>query len=70
MSFYKRRQPPAMGFAWIAPIVQLVGGALQSHPADPNYVPPDQSNGLAVAAASLGGLALVGGILYFVWKRA
>lgn len=67
MSFYKRQ--PAMGFAWLAPVVQLVGGALQSQPVQGQYIEPtQQTSPLAIAAGAIGGLAVVGGLLYLVWK--
>jgi len=71
MSFYRRQHRPSMGFAWIAPVVQLVGGALQSHPAGGQYIQPVQpTSSLAVAAGAIGGLAVAGGLLYLIWKRA
>ncbi len=67
MSSFYRRQRPAMGFVWLAPVVQLVGGALQSHPVgDKNYI--QGPNPAVVAAAALGGLAVIGGLFYLVWK--
>lgn len=67
MSFYRR--PPAMGFAWIAPVAQFVGGAMKSQPVEGEGLIPQQpqSSALTIAAA-LGGLAITGGLLYFVWR--
>ena len=67
MSFYSRR-PPAMGFVWLAPVVQLVGGALQSHPVGGTYIkPPPAQNSAVTVVATIGGLAVVGGLFYLVW---
>lgn len=71
MSFYKPRRQPQMGIAWLAPVVDIVGGALKSNPMqDQQFIPQERTNPLAVAAGALGGLALVGGLVYFIWKRA
>ena len=67
MSFY-RRQRPQMGFVWLAPVLQLVGGAMQSHPVGAGSIPQEQSNPIVPIALAVGGVALVGGILYFAWK--
>ncbi len=69
MSFYRRRPQPSMGFVWLAPVVQLLGGALQSQPVS-GELPQSQSNPLVPLAIGAAGLGLVGGLLYFVWKRA
>lgn len=69
MSAFYRRPQPQMGFVWLAPLVQIVGGALQSHPAGGQYVQPlEPTSNLAIAAGAIGGLAVVGGLLYLVWK--
>lgn len=69
MSFHRRHQSPSLGFAWLTPVVQLVGGALQSHPVEGQYIAPQQpTNSLLVVAGVLGGVAIAGGILYLVWR--
>ncbi len=67
MSFYKRSNP-SMGFVWLAPVVQLVGGALQTQPLNSNIYAAPRANPFLVAAGVIGGLGLVGGIIYFAWK--
>ena len=66
--FY-RRGPASMGFVWLAPLVQLVGGAMQSHSAAGTYIEPTQpTSPLVIAAGALGGLAVAGGLVYLLWK--
>lgn len=68
MSFY-RRQRPSMGFAWLPMVAQVVGGALQSHPVEGSDIPPMRETSPAVVAIGvLGGVAVVGGLLYLVWR--
>lgn len=69
MSFYKPRRQPQMGFVWLAPLIQLVGGAVSSQPiGGKSYIETIPVNPLAVAAAAVGGVAVVGGVLYLLWK--
>ncbi len=71
MSFYKPRQTQGrMGLVWLAPVIDMLSGALKSNPVESQYIVQEKTNPLAVAAGAVGGLALVGGLLYFVWKRA
>ncbi len=67
MSFYSRRHRPQMGFVWLAPVVQLIGGALQSHPVDMAPPPPAPSlvGGILLG---LGAVVVLGGLAYAVVK--
>lgn len=66
-TFYRR--PSALGFAWIPMVAQVVGGALQSQPIEGQYIPPAPATSPAlVAVAAVGGLAVIGGLLYMVAK--
>ncbi len=70
MSFYGYRAPAQrhMGIAWLAPVVQFVGGALQSRPVDSHLdVPQHDSTGTILLA--VGGLALLGTLGYLVVRR-
>lgn len=66
MSFYRSR----MGMAWIAPLVQLVGGATQSKPLDTRnpYAELERGNTALTAALAIGGLVLIGGAAYYVLR--
>ncbi len=68
MSFYRRRPPPSMGFAWLAPVVQLVGGALSSQPVNNEFV-PERQNPLVPIAIGAVGLGIVGGLVYFLVRK-
>lgn len=72
MSFYKpQRRMGQMGLIWLAPVIDMIGGALKSTPVgSEQYIVQEKTNGLAIAAGAVGGLALVGGLVYFIWKRA
>ncbi len=68
MSFYSRRPRPSMGFVWLAPLVSIVGGALQSRPVE-GELPPEQSNPLVPIAIGAVGLGIVGGLVYFLVRK-
>ena len=66
MSFYRRQ--PALGFAWIPAAVQLVGGALKSQPIEGGIMAPEPSSPVVPVLLAVGGLGLVCGLLYLVWR--
>lgn len=68
MSFYRRS--PSMGLAWIPAAVQLVGGALQSQPLEGGIIAPKASNPVVPILLVVGGLGLIGGLGYLVWRSA
>jgi len=67
MSFYSRH--PSMGFFWVAPAVQLLGSALSSQPIDSTIVPPKPTDPALIAAGILGGIAIIGGVLYLAVRK-
>jgi len=67
MSFYKRG-PASMGFVWLAPLIQVVGGALKSEPVHSEFV-EEKTNPLVPIAIGAVGLGIVGGLVYFLVKR-
>ncbi len=68
MSFYRRRPQPSMGFVWLAPVVQLLSGALQSQPVQNEFI-PEKTNVLVPIAVGVVGLGIVGGLVYFLVRK-
>lgn len=66
MSFYRRR--PQMGFVWLAPVVELVGGALKSQPINAELVQEKPSLLVPILAGTVG-LGIVGGLVYFLVRK-
>ncbi len=68
MSFYRRRPQPSMGFVWLAPVVQLLGGALASQPMQSEFV-QERPNPIVPIAIGAVGLGIVGGLVYFLVRK-
>jgi hypothetical protein len=68
MSFYNRNS--GMGFVWLAPVVELVGGAMKSQPISGQFIEPTApTSPLVIAAGALGGLLIVGGLIYLAMPK-
>ncbi len=67
MSFYRRG--PQMGFVWLAPLVGMVSGALQSQPLNESGLPIERTSPIVPIVAATVGLGIVGGLVYILVRK-
>lgn len=67
--FYGYNRQQRMGMAWLAPVVQFVGGALQSHPVNGSSIQAPQHSPLPGILLAIGGIGVLGTLGYLLVKR-